>query len=141
MIKIDEDQTTIRITRGDATHSDYNRIAFYFPIWDAEAEEETKYEFQLTDKVTFVVYEQKGYSKNEILKKEYTIAELGYLAPTTTPELILTSEDTKTFELTNKPKTYIYEIILNYDTTIIGSDEDGDKKLIVYPGGIQEDES
>ena len=25
MIKIDEDQTTIHLTRGDATHSDFNR--------------------------------------------------------------------------------------------------------------------
>lgn len=138
MIKIDEDQTTIHLTRGDATHSDFNKIAFYFPIWDYEEEEETRYEFKLTDKITFVVYENKGYSKNEILKKEYTIAELGYVEPTTTPELILTSEDTKTFELDNKKKTYIYEIILNDDTTILGSDADGDKKIIVYPGGTQE---
>lgn len=140
MIKIDEDQTTIRLTRGDATHSDYNRIAFYFPIWDAEAEEETKYEFQTTDKITFIVYETKGYTKRELLKIEKTLSELGYTAPTETPELQLTSEDTMVFPLENKKHTYNYEIILNDDTTILGSDDEGDKKIIVYPGGTQEDE-
>lgn len=141
MIKIDDDQTTIHLTRGDATHSDYNRIAFYFPIWDDEQEEETKYEFQLTDTITFLVYEPKGYTKRELLKVEKTIAELGYITPTETPELILTSEDTSVFELDNKKHTYNYEIILNGDTTILGSDDEGDKKIIVYPGGTQEDES
>ena len=140
MIKIDEDQTTIRLTRGDATHSDYNRIAFYFPIWDYEQEEETKYEFQTTDKITFIVYETKGYTKRELLKIEKTLAELGYTAPTETPELQLTSEDTMVFPLENKKHTYNYEIILNDDTTILGSDDEGDKKIIVYPGGTQEDE-
>ena len=135
MIKIDEDQTTIHLTRGDATHESYNRIAFYFPIWDDEEQEETKYEFQLTDKITFLV------TKRELLKVEKTIAELGYIAPTETPELVLTSKDTSVFELDNKKHTYNYEIILNGDTTILGSDEDGDKKIIVYPGGTQEDES
>ena len=138
MIKIDEDLTTIRLTRGDATHEDYNQIAVVFPIWNFENEEEEPYEFQLTDKLTFIVYEMKGYTKNEILKVEKTIAQLGYANPTTAPMIQLTSEDTSTFELTNKPQTYNYEIILNDDTTIIGSDEDGDKKIIVYPGGTQE---
>ena len=141
MIRIDDDQTTIHLTRGDATHTDFNRICFYFPIWDDEEQEETKYEFQTTDKITFLVYEMKGYTKREILKVEKTIAQLGYVAATETPELVLTSTDTSKFELTNKPKTYNYEIILNDDTTILGSDEDGDKKIIVYPGGTQEDDS
>lgn len=133
MIAIDDDLTTIHITRGDATHETYNRLAFYFPIWDFENEEETKYEFQLTDKITFIVFEKKGYTKREIFKKEYTIAELGYVNPTTNPELILTSEDTNKFPPSNKKQTFWYEIKLNDDTTVIGSDKDGDKKIIVYP--------
>lgn len=139
MIKKDEDQTTIHLTRGDATHEDYNRIPFEFLIWDDESEEETKYEFQLADEITFLVYQAKGYTKKELLKVEKTIAELGYLEPTTTPEIQLTSENTKVFPLDNKKHTYNYEIILNGDTTIVGSDENGDKKIIVYPGGTQEE--
>lgn len=141
MIKIDEDQTTIHLTRGDATHSDFNRICFYFPIWDFENEEETKYEFQTTDKITFIVYETKGYTKLELLKVEKTLAQMGYITPTELPELQLTSEDTSVFPLENKKHTYNYEIILNDDTTILGSDDEGDKKIIVYPGGTQEVES
>ena len=140
MIRIDDDQTTIHLTRGDATHTDYNRIAFYFPIWDDAEQEETKYEFQTTDKITFLVYEPKGYTKRELLKVEKTIAQLGYESATDTPELVLTSTDTSVFELDNKKHTYNYEIILNDDTTILGSDEDGDKHIIVYPGGTQEAE-
>jgi hypothetical protein len=138
MIRIDDDLTTIRLTRGDATHEDYNQIAVVFPIWDFENEEEVPYEFKLADKLTFIVYEMKGYTKNELLKVEKTISELGYLAPTTAPMIQLTSTNTSVFELTNKPQTYNYEVILNDDTTILGSDEDGDKKIIVYPGGTQE---
>lgn len=139
MIKVDDDQTTIRLTRGDGTHTDYNKLAFYYPIWDYENDEETKYEFQPTDIITLIVYEKKGYTKREILYKTYTLSSLGYINPTTDPELVLTYEDTRTFELTKKPKTYNYELILNTDTTMIGSDENGDKKFIVYPGGTLEE--
>ena len=133
MISIDEDQTTIRLTRGDATHADYNRVAFYFPIWDDTEEEETKYEFQTTDKITLTCYEKKGYTKKEIFKIEKTIAELGYEAATTTPELVLTSTDTLKFPIDNKARTYYYDLKLNDNTTIIGTDENGAKKIIVYP--------
>lgn len=133
MIAIDDDLTTIRLTRGDATHSAYNRLAFYFPIWDAEEQEETKYEFQTTDKITFICYEKKGYTKREIFKIEKTLAQLGHVNPTTTPELVLTSTDTLKFPPSNKAQTYWYDIILNDDTTILGMDEDGAKKIIVYP--------
>ena len=133
MIRIDDDQTTIHLTRGDATHESYNRIAFYFPIWDEDEQEETKYEFQTTDKITFTVYENKGYTKREILKVEKTLAQLGYVSPTETPELQLTSTDTLKFPAENKPKTYVYDIKLNDNTTILGSDENGSKKIIVYP--------
>lgn len=133
MIAIGEDNTTIYLTRGDTTHTDYNRLAFYYPIYNYETEEEEKYEFQPEDKITFVVYEKKGYTKNELLRKNYTISSLGYVIPTTTPELILTEEDTKVFDLTNKAKTYWYDLILNDTNTILGYDQDGAKKIIVYP--------
>lgn len=138
MIKIDDDLTTIHLTRGDASHEGYNRICFYFPIWDFENDEETRYEFQPTDEITLIVFEKKGYTKRELLNKSYTLSEIGYATPTETPEIELSAEDTEVFEKTNKRKTYFYEIKLNGDTTIIGSDEDGDKKIIVYPSGEAE---
>lgn len=139
MIAVDDDQTTIHLTRGDSTGTDYNRLAFCFPIWNPDTEEEEKYLFQTTDKIRFSVYEKNGYTRKDILTKEYTIASLGYNAPTPVPELVLTSEDTKKFELLNKPKTYWYDLVLNDTTTILGMDDDGAKLIIVYPEA-EEDE-
>lgn len=133
MIAIDSDNTTLHITRGDATGVKYNRLAFQFPIYNHDTEQEELYEFQPEDKITFVILEKKGYTKEELLKKEFTINELGYDVPTTTPELILTSEDTKVFPLLDKGKTYWYDLILNDDTTILGFDDEGAKQFIVYP--------
>ena len=133
MIAIDEDKTTIHLTRGDATQEEFNRIVVHFPIWDDEQEKEVNYEFKLTDKLTFIAFEKKGYTKKEIFKKEYTMAQLGYTEPTETPEIILTTQDTLKFAPSNKKATYWYNVILNDNATIIGSDEDGSKKIIVYP--------
>ena len=133
MIAIGDDNQTIMLTRGDATHEDFNRLAIKFPIYNFETEETEDYEFQLSDKITITVYEKKGYTKKEVLNKEYTISDLGYNEPTTTPEIVLTATDTNAFELTNKPKTYWYDIVLNDTTTMLGYDENGAKKFIVYP--------
>lgn len=130
MIAIED--KTIHITRGDAT-SEFNRLAFYFPYYDKETEKEKNYKFKPTDKISFVVFEKKGYTKSEILRKEYTLADIGYTEPTETPEIPLTAEDTKKFPLTNKAQTYWYDIVLNDTTTILGYDNEGAKKLIVYP--------
>lgn len=133
MIRIDDDLETLHITRGDTPKSEYNRLAFYFPIWNFATQTEGKYQFQLTDKISFVVFEKKGYTKPEIFRIDYTIAELGYTAPTYTPEIPLSEVLMKKFPLSNKRKTYWYDIVLNDTTTILGMDEDGGKKMIVYP--------
>lgn len=134
MIRIsEEDYTTLYITRGDKTGTDFNRLAFEFPILNTETNEEELYEFQLDDKISFVVMPKKGYTKEETFRVDYTIRDLGYTKPTTTPEIVLTSRETKEFELLNKKKEYWYSITLNDDTTILGFDEDGAKKVIVFP--------
>lgn len=133
MIFVESDNTTIHITRGDATQKKFNRLAFQFPIFNLETQEEELYEFQLDDKISFVAMEKKGYTKEEILRKDYTLRELGYVKPTTTPEIPLTAEDTKSFPMDNKKKTYWYDIVLNDETTILGIDDEGAKKIIVYP--------
>lgn len=125
--------TTIHITRGDATKINYNRLAFNFPIYNLGTKQAENYLFQLDDKISFVVINKKGYTKEELLRKEYTPRELGYTAPTEVLEIPLTEEDTKSFPLANKPKVYWYDIVLNDETTILGYDEDGAKQIIVYP--------
>lgn len=138
MIKIDDDQQTIYLTRGDETN-EFNRLAFYFPIYNDEIEEIENYEFQLTDKIAFVVHKSKGYTKDEIFRVEKTLAEMGYREPTQYPEIQLTETDTKKFDLLNKGKTYWYDIVLNDTTTMLGYDEDGGKRIIVYPEAEEEE--
>ena len=133
-MRIGEDQETLYINRGDETRDDFNRVSFYFPIYNFATEQEENYLFQLDDKITFVVLPKKGYTKEEILRKEYTLRDLGYTEPTELVEIVLTEEDTLKFPLTNKKATYWFDIILNDTTTIIGYDEeDGANKLIVMP--------
>lgn len=132
MIAIGEDRRTIYLTRGDATN-EFFRLAFYFPIWNYETQEEEKYTFQLTDKIAFVVKEKKGYTKTEVLRIEKTLAEMGEVEPTQYPEIQLTEEDTKAFDLLTKKKTYFYDIVLNDSTTILGYDMEGASKLIIFP--------
>lgn len=133
MIFVESDNQTIHITRGDATQEKFNRLAFQFPIYNTGTEQEELYEFQLDDKISFVAMDKKGYDKEEILRKDYTLRDMGYTKPTTTPEIPLTAEDTKLFPLANKKKTYWYDLVLNDETTILGIDDEGAKKIIVYP--------
>lgn len=133
MIKIDEeDRTTILLTRGDSTDGYNNKIAFCAPYYDQTGTLQYR-DIQPTDKISFVAYEKKGYTKEEILRKDYTLKQIGCEEPTKYPELQLTSEDTKKFPLKNKAVTYWYDIVLNDEKTIIGYDENGAKKIIVYP--------
>lgn len=139
MLAIGEDKRTIYLTRGDTTDL-YHRLAFYYPIYNFATKKEEKYIFQLTDKIAFVVKEKKGYTKSEVLRVEKTLKEMGYFEPTEYPEIQLTEEDTKAFDLLDKRKTYYYDIVLNDTTTILGMDMEGASKLIVYPEAGEIDE-
>lgn len=145
MIVIDpEDNRTIYLNRGDET-SEFFRLAFYFPIWNYETQQEEKYEFQLDDKISFIVKKKKGYTKDEVFRVEKTLREMGEVTPTYYPEIRLTSEETKKFDLLNKSQTYWYDIVLNDTTTILGfviddDDKKGASKLIVFPEGEEIEE-
>jgi hypothetical protein len=129
MIAIDpENNRTIYLNRGDET-SEFFKLAFYFPIWNFEEQKEEKYMFQLDDKISFVVRHKKGYTKEEILRKEYTLRELGYTEPSEYPPIPLMAEDTKKFELLDKSKRYWFDIVLNDTTTILGFMIDDDGKI------------
>ncbi len=133
MIAITEDNQNIEITRGDATQKDYNILAFKFPIYNVETQQEEDYEFKPTDKITFVCFDKKGYTKEEILRKSYLVSDLGYTQNTTIVELPLTSEDTKKFPLLNKGKTYWFDLVLNDEVTILGMDSEGARTIKVFP--------
>ena len=109
----------IHINRGD-------RLLIEFSIDN----EEGKYIFQDGDKIKFSIYEKKGMDKPPILPKEI-IPIVG----TTSVDIDIPGSEMKIGEMTNKPVEYWYEIELNGEETIIGYDEDGAKKLILYPEG------
>jgi hypothetical protein len=125
--------TTIHLTRGDSTHKNYNNLAFEYPIYNLATKQEEKYIFQLDDKISFVVMSKKGYTKEEIFRKEYTLRDIGYKQPSEVVELPLDEEETKLFPLSNKAQTYWYDLILNDNTTMLGFDNEGGKRLVVYP--------
>lgn len=133
MIAFQEDGRTLEVTRGDATQDSFNKPGFRFPIYNTGTQQEEFYMFKPTDKITIVFFPAKGYTKEEILRKEYLVSETGHVKPTDTVPLILTSEDTKKFPLLNKKKTYWYEIVLNEEITIFGMDDEDASKVIVYP--------
>lgn len=137
-----EDNRTIYITRGDET-SEFFKLAFYFPVWNYETQQEEKYLFQLDDKISFIVMEKKGYTQEELFRVEKTLREMGEPEPTYYPEIRLTKEETKLFDLSNKSQTYWYDIVLNDTTTILGfmiddDDKTGASKIVVFPEGEEE---
>lgn len=120
MFKIDE--TNIKITRGDV-----GVISLL-----AEDVEGRDYLFVKGDIVRMKVFEKKNH-ENVVLTKIVEVEE-----PSTSVDILLTSEDTKIGEIINKPVDYWYEIELNPDTnpqTILAYDDDGAKLFTLYPEG------
>lgn len=120
MIKIDNNTKTISINRGD------DNVGFIFSI---PLDNEEKYEFQPNDLITFGVYGKNKMEEPALILKEITIQET-----TEEVEILLSTQETSVGDLINKPVDCWYEIQLNHNT-IIGYDEKGAKKFIIYPEG------
>lgn len=120
MLKIDsEDNSTIHLTRGD-------RGTLKVKVKNALTDE--YYLFPAGSYISFVVKEKNGYTSNDVIRKVVHIAE-----DTNEVEVTLTEEDTKIGEPIDKKKKFWYNVVVNDDITIIGSDENGEKLLILYP--------
>lgn len=83
--------------------------------------------FEEGKKIKFSVVEKGNYN-NVILQKEYTITEESQYAYIT-----LTSEDTRIGDIISKKQEYWYEIEYDGDLTLVGYDDDKQKKFILYP--------
>ena len=83
--------------------------------------------FNIGDTIKFSIL-KKGDYKEVVLQKTYEIQE-----ETNTCDLDLSSEDTRIGEIISKPVTYWYEIEYNGQQTLIGYDDSGAKKFILYP--------
>ena len=120
VIKQKIDGTTIKINRGD-------KLEFNLSI---QTDEETPYTFQQGDKVVFSIY-----NKNKMNDKAVLLKEVEAIPNTTSLTISCTSDETKIGDLINKQVEYWYEIELNNEYTIIGYDEEGAKKVILFPEG------
>lgn len=109
----------IHINRGD-------RLLIDFDIDNGD----DKYTFKDGDKIKFSIYRKKEMDKPPVLQKIF-IPIVG----STSVEIDVSGEDMKIGEMLNDKKEYWYVIKLNNDETIIGYDDDGAKKLILYPEG------
>lgn len=109
----------IHINRGD-------RLLIEFSIDNKEE----KYTFKEGDKLLFSIYGKKELNVSPILRKEITPT-----VGSTSVDIDISAEEMKLGEMSNKPVEYWYEIELNGDDTIIGYDDDGAKKIILYPEG------
>lgn len=118
MLKIDE--TTIKLNRGDV-------LDLTLTITQDDG---TDYTFQSGDAIVFSIYE-----KNKMDSKAVLLKTINPEAGIKSVSISLTSQETKLGELINAPVEYWYEIELNNEHTILGYDENGAKKLIIYPEG------
>ena len=112
--------TTIEVNRGDELNLNLS----------LKLDSGEDYTFEEGDKVVFSLYEKGKMSDNAIL-----IKEVDATPDTTNLEISLTSNETKIGEMINKPVEYWYEIELNDRYTVIGYDDKGAKRFILYPEG------
>ena len=127
MIRLDDDLTTLHLTRGD-------RCTFRCYVIDSKTQE--KYLFPAGCTVDFVIIRKLGYTlENPLLRKKVYVPE-----DTTEVEFTLTSEDTKIGDMINKKEKYWYNIVVNDELTVLGSDDNGEKIIIIYPEVGEKDE-
>lgn len=111
MFKIDSDKN-IEINRGDTgTIKIINNNGI----------------FSIGDKLKFSIVEKNNY-ENVIFQKEFAVTQ-----NSNEISITLTSDDTRIGKIINKKCEYWYEIEYNGNQTIVGHDEAGAKKFILYP--------
>ena len=119
MIRVDSDTKTIHITRGD-------RGGINVTAQNYETGE--KYYFPEGCTVSFIIVPQKGYTQGALLRKTVNVP-----TQTDTVYIPLLEEDTKIGNMIDKKEKFWYNVVVNDDVTIIGSDQDGEKRVILYP--------
>lgn len=86
------------------------------------------YEFQIGDKLTFNIYNKKGYDEKTLMTKEVSVEQKG-----NSIDIPLTAKNTTFSNPINKATTFWYDITLNDSMTVIGFDENEAKEFIMYP--------
>lgn len=127
MFIIDEDGTTLKVTRGQS-----GTITF-----GALTPEGEPYTFQVGDVLRLNV--TKVNKENSVVMSVDTIIQ----EETTEATISITSFDSKIGTVINKPTDYWYDIELNPDSAIaqmlLGYDDEGPKIFKLYPESIKEE--
>lgn len=119
-MKFDKERKTIEINRGDkGTLKLVNK-------------NDT---FKIGDEFKFSIMEKGDYDK-VLFQKEFKVLEESNVF-----FLTFTSEDMRFYEPISKKKEFIYELEMNGDTTLIGYDEERDKKFVLYPEAGNKEEA
>lgn len=127
MIRLDpEDKYTLHLTRGDRCS---------FKVYATEEQSGTRCYFPAGCTVTFAIVPKLGYTEGALLRKTVSVT-----SDTQEVEFLLTEEDTKIGDMIDKKVKYWYNVVVNDDITIIGSDENGEKVIIIYPEVGEDDE-
>lgn len=120
MLRIDkDDEYTLHLTRGDRC---------CLKVYAIDEKTQEKYYFEKGSVVSFIIVPKKGYTEGAVLRKNVTVLE-----DTQEVEFLLTENDTKIGDMIDKKVKYWYNVVVNDDITIIGSDENGEKTIIIYP--------
>ena len=119
MLRLDSDGTTLHLTRGDRCS---------FKVYAREVKSQQLCYFPAGCYVTFAIVPRAGYTDGAVLRKTVDV-----LADTTEVEFNLDENDTKIGDMIDKKVKYWYNVVVNDDVTIIGSDEDGEKVIFIYP--------
>jgi len=119
MLKFDEDGITLLVTRGDK-----GSVTIKLKMGCT---------FKVGQEVALVVVKRRGYTEKPVLEKSVIVQE-----ESNTIQIPLTSEDTKIGEYINMPMDYWYNIVVDGDQTIWGSDEDGEKIFRLFPEAKEE---
>lgn len=89
--------------------------------------------FKAGDKIKFSIIENKDY-QDIPFQKTFEVTE-----DSEEFYLTFTNEEMRFSEPISKKKKYYYEIDMNDDITLKGSDELGDKKFILYPEAVKKE--
>lgn len=111
---------TIMLTRGDEVEIDFSV--------------EDDYIFKTGDKLRFSVYKPRKLQELPLLEKIIRVTE-----DTSIIRIELTSEETKSLvDMKSRVVELWYEIEYNDVVTVLGYDEEGAKKIKIYPEGSEE---
>lgn len=127
MLRLDpDDEYTLHLTRGDRCT---------FKVYATEEKSGLRCYFPAGCDVTFAIVPKLGYTDGPLLRKTVHVLE-----DTQEVEFTLTEEDTKIGDMIDRKVKYWYNVVVNDDITIIGSDENGEKTIIIYPEVGENDE-